>query len=333
MIDRGFARSLHDPNAGEQKRNRRRRPARTGLILLILGSLSIGLSAAPARAQDDIFSDRLEEIRRIDQDQDRAAACADLLRQDPPPGVAAACRCVLLLVADQPDSAQRQANLFFGAGTHLAPGGLLILDELDRRSRAVQVGKVIRRLAEAAPDEPVIQARWGGISLVRGDTAQAARCAEETAHRRGDFVAATRRLIRTYGRWERFSDATVLLYRLAPRVDTPAEYAAVQRDLGFAALGAGDTLQARVSWQEADRWGSTREIRDALAFLRRLRDLPSDQREPRATARAQDALGWSLTPSPQLVRRLEEMRLGRESCLVHPDRAAEWSRGAAPPRD
>jgi predicted Zn-dependent protease len=241
--------------------------------------------------------------------------------------VAAVCRSVILLEAGKPDSAQRQSERFFAAGTHVAPAGLLLVDELDRRSRPVPLAKTLRRLVEMAPDEPILQARWGGVCLARGDTVLAAQCAEEVARRRGDFVAATRRLIRAYGRWERWADAIVLLYRLAPRVDTPSEYAAVQRDLGFAALGVGDTLQARLSWEEAQTWRPSREVRDALAFLRVLRDLPPEEAARRAGARAEHALGWNLGPSPQIVRRLEELRVNRESCRVRALRSAEWRRG------
>jgi hypothetical protein len=152
-------------------------------------------------------------------------------------------------------------------------------------------------------------------------------CREEVARRRGDFVEAMRRMARAFARWERIPDAVVLLYRLAPRAETASEYAAIHRELGFAALGLGDTLQARVSLSEAAAWAPTREIADARRLLEILRAGPEEASRARARARAEQALGWELAPSPPALAALERMRMAGESCVA---RGAAW-RAIHPP--
>jgi tetratricopeptide (TPR) repeat protein len=292
-------------------------------VILILVGFFLCLPPRPARAQDDRFSDRLEEIRKADSGSERLRLCRTLLEQDPPPAVAATCHSVIQLETDQPDSARAWADRFFAAGGYVGPGALVIAEELDRGGRLIAAMHVMQEAVARAPDEAILQARLGAMDLIRGDTTGAAQCEEAVARLHGDFIGAARRTVRLYARWERIPEAVVLLYRLAPRAETPSEYAAIQRDLGFAALGLGDTLQARVSLREAETWRPTREVRDALQLLRRLEEESPEQRQARARARAEEALGWKLAPSPAALMRLDSLRRNDRSCLID-SRDRDW---------
>lgn len=298
------------------------------LALPILVTTTILLPPPPAGGGDvaapnvdeATWNDRLEEMRRADPDGARSAEARALLAGGAPPAIARICEAYLALGRGAADSAEVHFAHYLATASDPVPGALLIADEWERRRRGDLAAGVVRRTLERAPGEALLHARLAAMHLARGDTARAAAALEELARRQGSLVPPARELAHLYGCHDRLGDAVALLYRLAPRVDTPSEYATVHCELGCALLLLGDTLQARASFAEAWQHGDA-------ALTRAILDLPSGPAGPEARAwlpragevAARVLKGWTFGSAAQVRARLQGMRDRGETPILRRD--------------
>lgn len=268
------------------------------------------LAAPPASgSRAEAFLDRLEALRRVESDAGRTRQAREILTDDPPEEIRAACLAYLALERGAPDSAKVLFDRYLEIAGDPVPGSLLLADEWDRRRRADLAGGIVRRALERAPGEALLHARLAAMHLARGDTIRANAALEQAAWRQGALVPVARDLAHLYGRHARLGDALSLLFRLAPRADTPAEYAAVQCELGVALLASGDTLESRAALREAWSRGDREVVRamlqvspedggpESAAWLRRAGE-----------ASARILAGWDFSSAPAARVRLAQMR-------------------------
>ena len=259
-------------------------------------------------------------MRRLDQSGARTEGARALRAGGPPPAIARICDAYLALGRGAADSAEVHFAHYLATAVDPVPGALLLADEWERRRRGDLAAGILRRTLERAPDEALLYARQAAMHLARGDTTRAGAALEELSRRQGSIVPPARELAHLYGRHDRLGDAVALLFRLAPRVDTPAEYATVHCELGCALLLLGDTLEARASFAEAWQHGDA-------TLTRAILDLPPGSGGPEARtwlSRAGDVAarvlkGWTFGSAAQVRTRLQGMRERGESPILRRD--------------